>query len=224
MTQNPTKRSAGLVFWWIVSLIPLIGILFSLINPAAFFQTQERYRELIKSFGAFGPIAFVALQALQVIVTPINHYAVGIAGGFLFGPYLGGLLNWIGRMIGHLTAFWISRSLARPLALRFVDEKTISKYDKLVADKYFTLFLIYFLPFFPDDEISYLAGLSRMNFLPFLLVNLLGQVGGSWSLAYVGGGVSKYDWFFWLLVILTAVGFPVIWMLLRRQAKTHEST
>jgi uncharacterized membrane protein YdjX (TVP38/TMEM64 family) len=66
------------------------------------------------------------------------------------------------------------------------------------------------LPFFPDDELSYLAGISGMGFVPFLLANIFGHVGGSWSLAYVGAGVESYDWFFWLIVVCTMFGFGLV--------------
>ena len=218
-----SRRRNTLIFWWVVSLLPIAGIILSLSDPAAFYTSQERYRQIIGAAGLLGPIAFIALQAAQVVFTPINHYAVGVAGGFLFGPSLGGALNWVGRVLGHMVAFLLSRRFARPLVKRRVSDDALLRYDRLIGERPGILFLVYFLPFFPDDEISYLVGLSRMHFSRFMIVNLLGHVGGSWSLAYVGAGVDKYDWFFWSLVGLTIVGFLSIAWLTLRQGKRDAS-
>lgn len=217
------KKKITFTFWLIITILPIIGIIFSLADPISFFATQEEYRTRIEAFGVFGPLFFVLLQAAQVVFTPINHYAVGIAGGFLYGPYIGGCLNWVGRIIGHLIAFLISKKLGRKAVDRFVNPKTIAKYDKYVSNQYLILFLIYFLPFFPDDEISYLAGLSKMDFKKFAITNLLGHTGGSFMLAYIGAGVDRNDPFWWLLVGLTIIGFPLIWWLFLRSKKRTDA-
>ena len=165
------------------------------------------------------PLAFVALQAIQVVVTPISHYSVGVVGGFLYGPYLGGLLNYIGRVIGHLIAFFLARILGRKTAERYVSSKTLERYDKYVSDKSLILFLIYYLPVFPDDEISYLAGLFKMKFKMFLLANLFGHLGGSLGLAYIGSGIDIKDPLFWIITISVLIGFSLVWWLMRRRKK-----
>jgi len=97
------------IFWLIVTIIPIVGIIFSLTDPQSFAQAQDVWRDRIVAFGIFAPLAFIFIQALQVIITPISHYSIGVIGGFLYGPYLGALFNWIGRMIGHIIAFFIAR-------------------------------------------------------------------------------------------------------------------
>jgi uncharacterized membrane protein YdjX (TVP38/TMEM64 family) len=85
-----------------------------------------------------------------------------------------------------------------------LDEKTIKQFDRFVSGKdqkgitpqSLILFLIYFLPLFPDDEISYIVGLSTMSRRHFILANLFGHVGGAVSLAYIGSGVDTSDLYF----------------------------
>lgn len=55
----------------------------------------------------------------------------------------------------------------------------------------FGLFLIYFLPVFPDDEIIYLVGLSKMKFKNFLGATLFGRVGGMFGMAFVGATIAR---------------------------------
>ncbi len=206
------------IFWIIIAVIPIVGLFFGILNPESFQQNQEQLRYKIQLFGIFAPLAFIFFQALQVVIAPISHYTVGISGGFLYGPYVGALLNWIGRVIGHVIAFFIARIAGRKVAEKFVQSKTLKKYDKLVSDKSLILFLIYFLPVFPDDEISYLAGLSKMKFRMFLVANLFGHIGGSLGLAYLGSGINTKDPFFWILTIVTLAGFPIVWNLMKKRS------
>jgi uncharacterized membrane protein YdjX (TVP38/TMEM64 family) len=210
------KKKAAIVFWLVVTIIPIIGILLSITDPQTFDSAQSIWRERIVIFGVLAPIVFILIQALQVIVTPISHYSVGVLGGFLFGPWLGALYNWIGRMIGHVAAFLIARSLGRRIATKFVSKETIDKYDKHVSNKLFTLFIFYWLPLFPDDELSYLAGLSRMDFKKFILVSVFGHIGGSFALAYAGAGIDTSDPIFWGIIIVSLLLFIPLWFTWRK--------
>jgi uncharacterized membrane protein YdjX (TVP38/TMEM64 family) len=211
--------SPSFIFWLIVTVLPIVGIVISLLDPQSFSQAQEIWRDRIIAFGIFAPLAFIFVQALQVVVTPISHYSVGVVGGFLYGPYLGALYNWIGRMIGHIIAFFIARFLGRKIAEKFVKPETLEKYDKYISNKSFILFILYFLPLFPDDELSYLAGLSKMNFRLFFIANFFGHIGGSLGLAYLGSGINTKDTLFLVLTIITLVGFPLLYWLLKKNKK-----
>ena len=212
-----SKKTVGAIFWIAVTSLPIAGLLFAIFDPQTFTDTQDYWRSKIAAAGVFGPLLFVLMQALQVVVTPISHYTIGAIGGFLYGPWIGGLLNWVGRIIGHLTAFFLARTIGRPVVNRFVAPETIEKYDRYVSDKSLVLFLSYFLPLFPDDEISYLAGLSKMRFRMFFLANMFGHVGGSLGLAYIGSGIDTKDPIFWILFISTLIGFPLFRYLLRKK-------
>jgi uncharacterized membrane protein YdjX (TVP38/TMEM64 family) len=220
---NQTRKIASRVFWVLITIIPIIGLILSFTDPVSFYETQEQFRDKIATIGILAPLFFIILQALQVIITPISHYSVGVAGGFLYGPFLGALLNYIGRVIGHIIAFFIARLLGRKVAEKFVAQKTLEKYDKYVSGQSLILFLIYFLPIFPDDEISYLAGLSKMKFRMFFFANVFGHVGGSLGLAYLGSGIDTKDTLFWVLSVVTLAGFPILWWLMRKRKAQVES-
>jgi uncharacterized membrane protein YdjX (TVP38/TMEM64 family) len=215
--MNSKTKKAGLIFWLIVTIVPVIGLVIGLMSPEGFLETQNIWRDRVVSFGVLAPLGLVLIQVLQVVIAPINHYVIGVLGGFLFGPYFGGLLNYIGRTIGHVIAFFIARFAGRRVAERFVSIETLNKYDRYVSDKSVLLFLAYFLPVFPDDEISYIAGLSKMDTKKFIAANLFGQVGGSLGLAYIGAGISTRDTLFWVLFTSSFIAFVLFWWLSRRK-------
>lgn len=216
------KRKIGKAFWLFVTIVPIVAIVWGMFCPTDYHGLQNTWRSHFATLGCLAPLAFVLIQALQVVITPISHYTVGVLGGFLYGPFYGGFLNYIGRLLGHMTAFFLARRFGRSWILRFVDESVIRKYDHYVGgDKEFgpqvlILFLVYFLPLFPDDEVSYFVGLSKMSRRSFFLANLFGHVSGSLSLAYIGSGIDTKDVLFWILFIVTLLGFPILWFLMKR--------
>ncbi len=194
------------IIWYLLIIIPIILIILGYIFPSSFFSSQDKIRDYVLSFGSLAPLIFILIQALQVISTPISHYAVGIVGGFVFGLWYGFLLNYIGRIIGHLAAFYIGRKYGRKIIGKVVKKETMQKYDKIFDKGKLVLFLMYFLPLFPDDELSYLAGISSMKSKIYIPIMLMGHIGGSLSLAYIGNGISIKDPLFIFLSLITLIG------------------
>jgi len=186
---------------FVAGLAPFLGLLvYAHFQPLGIFGSAEELRVYVLGFGVWAWLVFLALQILQVIVTPINHMVVGIAGGFIFGFWWGFLLNWVGRVIGHAIAFAVARNFGRPLVKKMIGEDTLSKYDNFCRKGGpVSLALMYFMPLFPDDELSYIAGISDMNYKVFLLAAFFGHIGGSTGNALLGAGIAGKDK--WLLVI-----------------------
>lgn len=193
--------------WYLLTFIPIILLVLGYIFPYQFFGNQETIRTFVGQFGIFSPLAFIILQILQVIITPFSHYAVSIAGGFIFGVWQGFIYNWIGRVIGTAIAFYLARYLGRKIIKHVVKEETIKKYDHFFEKGKLLLFLAYFLPLFPDDELSYLAGFSAISPRIFLSLMAIGHISGSLSLAYLGSGIkSAKEPLFIILSLITLIG------------------
>lgn len=78
---------------------------------AIFYSSKRALREYLKSFGADAPLAFVAIQALQVVVSPIPGELTGVLGGYLFGTWLGFAYSTVGLTVGSIMAFLLARWL-----------------------------------------------------------------------------------------------------------------
>lgn len=193
------------LLWYSLTIIPIILLVLGYVYPSSFFSNQEQIRKFIEPYGILAPAMFIILQILQVVVTPISHYAVGLAGGFIFGTWYGFVLNYTGRVIGTLIAFYLGRRFGRKLIKRVVKPETLNKYDKLFDRGKLVLFLMYFLPLFPDDELSYLAGFSSMRARVFIPIMLLGHIGGSLGLAFLGSGLSYKNPLFIIFSIITLI-------------------
>jgi len=194
------------IIWYLLTIIPIVLLILGYIFPLSFFSSQEQIRAFIEGFGVWAPLMLILIQILQVVLTPMSHYVVGIVGGFLFGVWKGFLYNFIGRVIGTAIAFYLGRKFGRRIIQHVVKPETLQKYDKLFDKGKLILFLMYFLPLFPDDELSYLAGFSSMRAKVFIPIMILGHISGSLSLAYIGNGISVKDPLFILLSLITLIG------------------
>lgn len=195
----------GKIIWYLLVIIPIVLLILGYIFPNTFFSSQEQVRIFIQSFGTWAPIIFILIQIFQVVITPLNHYAVGIVGGFVFGTWKGFIYNWTGRVIGTLIAFWIARKIGRRIIKHVIKKKNLNKYDNLFEKGNLVLFAMYFLPLFPDDELSYLAGVSSINPRIFTIIMAIGHIGGSLSLAYIGSGISLTDPLFIVLSLASLI-------------------
>ena len=113
--------------WYSLTIIPIILLIIGYLYPLSFFGSQEAIRDFVSQFGIFAPLVFITLQILQVIITPFSHYAVSIAGGFIFGIWQGFIYNWIGRVIGTAIAFYLARIFGRKIIKHVVKKETIQK-------------------------------------------------------------------------------------------------
>lgn len=160
----------------------------------------------ILGFGNFAPVVFVLLQALQVVLAPIPGGIIGVVGGLAFGGFLGSILGIIGITLGSIIAFFIARKFGRPAVAYFVDKKNLAKFDDFfVKNGAFTLFMIYILPFFPDDLFCYFAGLSKMDFKKFLIVTIVGRGINAIYLAYFGSELGFMMWHLWIFFVIMAI-------------------
>lgn len=121
----------------------------------------EHLRVLLAGFGPFAPLAFVALQAAQVLVAPIPGPALALASGYLFGWQLGTFYSMLGVMIGSALAITLARRYGRPAVERFVAADTLARFDDFLdARGQLGLFIIMLFPGFPDDVLCFVAGLT----------------------------------------------------------------
>ncbi|MGD9740229.1 MAG: TVP38/TMEM64 family protein [Bauldia sp.] len=187
--------AAGFVF------VPLLG------DP-------ERIGELIGRAGPWGPILFVVIQAFQVVAAPVPGQITGLASGYLFGWALGTVYCAIGGTIGCTLVFILSRRLGRPFVETFISRKALQRFDYLAdSGGAVALFLIFLVPIFPDDVISYIAGLTRIPLHRLVLVALFGRLPGYVVYAVAGERAAAADHtvLIALAVLSVAVGLLLYW-------------
>lgn len=170
------------------------------------FESAESLQRYVASFGAWAPLAFFALQFLQVIISPIPGSITTLVGGLLFGFFYGFVLSFAAVFIGSLGAFLIGKKFGRPLVERIAGKHIVEKYMESVSSRQRILLILMFLfPFFPDDMLCLIAGLSAMNLPSFALTVILTRPWGLLFSALVGSGVIAIPSWGWIVIGVVAI-------------------
>lgn len=156
---------------------------------------RHQLKEIISSYGAYSPLAFILLQAIQVIVAPIPGGAIEFLGGYLFGVKLGFIYSMIGLLYGSWVAFGLARVFEKLAVERFVSPQTRGKFDYLIGHEGVILsFLLFLIPGFPKDALCYLLGLTPMHMGIFLAISTLGRIPGTLLACLQGGKAFDHQY------------------------------
>ncbi|HEY3066198.1 MAG TPA: VTT domain-containing protein, partial [Methylomirabilota bacterium] len=83
----------------------------------------------------------------------------------------------------------------------------------LEAEGAIICFILYLVPGFPKDIISYLFGISPMPFWVFAVVSTLGRLPGTVISSYVGAHVAEQQYIYALVFValVAAIGLPLFY-------------
>ena len=180
-----------LVVWLVWADHPSIRFLVRL------YQDKHFLKQTVRSWGWMAPLVFMAIQALQVIISPIPGEITGPVGGALFGTLWGVIYSTIGLTVGTLFCFWVGRKWGEPLIRSWLSEHHWNRMSFILeAEGAILCFILYLIPGFPKDIISYLFGLSPMPFWVFALVSTVGRLPGTWMSSYFGAHVAEQQYIY----------------------------
>jgi uncharacterized membrane protein YdjX (TVP38/TMEM64 family) len=186
------------------------------------FLDRKRLAALVKSYGSFSPLIFVALQIFQVLFAPIPGEVTGFIGGFLYGNFFGVLYSTIGLGLGSWLAFVFARWAGQPLVERIVSYKMIQRFDYLMAHQgTWIAFLLFLVPGFPKDYLCYILGLGHMDLRTFLIISTVGRFLGTLLLTIQGDLVRDKNYLVLGIVIGLSLLGLLIGYLFRGKLETH---
>ncbi|MFQ5830085.1 MAG: TVP38/TMEM64 family protein [Candidatus Methylomirabilia bacterium] len=219
MGQLSTKQRWG-VSLAILGLLVAFGI-YEISTEAAIYRFVQRLATeqgfLQETLGAWGwgaPLIFISVQAFQVILSPIPGEASGILGGYLFGLSLGFTYSTIGLTAGTALAFLIGRALGASVLRRYISLPLWARRGRIVeAEGTILVFVIYLIPGFPKDIVSYLLGVSPIPAWRFVVASALGRVPGTWVLSAEGSktAAGEYTEVALLAALVVAVAVPLFY-------------
>jgi uncharacterized membrane protein YdjX (TVP38/TMEM64 family) len=195
-----------LIVWLVVTDAPIIRFVVRL------YRDKHFLKDIVASWGWMAPLVFVAIQALQVVISPIPGEVTGPVGGALFGTWWGLVYSSIGLTLGTLLCFGVGRRWGEPLVRPWLSEHHWNRMSFILeAEGAILCFILYLIPGFPKDIMSYLFGLSPMPFWVFALVSTLGRVPGTWISSYFGANVAQQQYVYAavFIALIMAVCLPI---------------
>lgn len=209
-TAIPSRTFASLRLLKLVLLLALILVVYAaaswldigkLLHP-------EKIAAHLQAAGPFGPLLFMLLMAMAVVISPIPSLPLDLAAGATFGVTQGTVYAVIGAEIGAILSFLIGRVLGREALNKIL--RTEITFCRRCSDRHLVLFvfLARLLPIFSFDLVSYGAGLTNMSLRAFAVATLLGMIGPTFLLTYAGSQVISGEG------VLIVLGFVMVALLL----------
>ncbi len=154
-------------------------------NPAAF-------KTFILSFGILAPLGLIFLQAIQTTISIFPSQITTILAGYLFGPLLGLLYSIIGAILGSAAVFSLSHAYGKKLAVKLFEKREMVHFNHYFKQKKeWAVFIARVIPIFPNDLVSFTAGLTTISTRNFTLVSTLGFIIQMTILTYFGHSLSE---------------------------------
>jgi uncharacterized membrane protein YdjX (TVP38/TMEM64 family) len=123
----------------------------------------------VEGFGWWGPVIFVAGYAIATVAM-VPGTVLTLAAGAIFGIGWGFIWVLTGATLGAISAFLVSRYLARGLVERHLLDSRFRAVDAAVGEEGFKIVaLLRLSPIFPFNVLNYALGLTRVRFRDYAL-------------------------------------------------------
>ncbi|MEM8530780.1 MAG: TVP38/TMEM64 family protein [Chloroflexota bacterium] len=149
---------------------PLVQQMFS----AASMNAMADY---LRGFGLWTLVVSLIMMILQAVIAPLPSTLIIGANGVIFGVWQGVLLSWFGVLAGASMSYWLARWLGREFIIRWLGTKHMQQVDQMSErDGFWIVLMARLIPIISLDVISYLAGLSRMEYWRFIIASAIGML------------------------------------------------
>ena len=184
-------------------------------------ETDEEKMNALKSIidgaGAWSMLVYVLVQILQVVILPLPAFVCYFPGTLIWGPGIATLLASAGVLIGSVICYFLGKLFGRRAVEWIAGKEATDKYANYLGKRGKGLFVIMqILPFFPDDILCLIAGLTGMNFIFFLatmiivrpaIVAIYCYMGSGDIIPFSGWGIPVWIAIFAVCIVLAVLSF-----------------
>lgn len=180
-------------------------------------RKPEDLRDLLNSYGWKGILVFMGIQMLQVVVAAIPGEFVQLAGGYIYGTWLGTLYSLIGIVLGSVLVFFIARLLGYPVVRLLVSQKQLEKFNFMINSKKSeaAMFILFLIPGIPKDILTYIAGITPVKPIKFFAIITMGRIPALLASSYIGSSTQKGNYGIVIILSVAAVILFVAGILLK---------
>jgi len=188
--QSLQKKSMGK--WVIVALI-LLGIAVFSFFDLGQYMTLEALKENKDALKAYTQenylltvVLFVAIYAIQTGLSLPGATILTLAGGFLFGTFLGAFFVNLGATSGSVLAFMAARYLFRDSIEQKFGKRLAGIQSGFTDNGFNYLLTLRLIPLFPFFLVNLSAGMTRIKLSTYAIATAIGILPG--SLVYTNAG------------------------------------
>lgn len=156
---------------------------------AVLVENRDRLSSLAAHWGALAAVLYIAAYGTAVALSVPGAAALTIAGGFLFGKWLGALCAVIGATLGATGVFLAART-----GLTGLVQRAGPLVGKLEAgfrkDAFSYLLVLRLMPIFPFWLVNLVPALVGVKLRSYVIATFLGIIPASFVFASLGSGLG----------------------------------
>ncbi|MFN2153519.1 MAG: TVP38/TMEM64 family protein [Anaerolineales bacterium] len=213
---------------WLKIALAILGVAAALYWRTQLFEiiamigNREAIVAYLEQYGILGPLVLFVILGLQVFLAIIPGHAFIVAGGYIYGLLIGALITQTSTVIASQLAFLLARRYGYSLVHRMAPEAVIARWDHLAQSQGGLFFFFAFiLPIFPNDLMSFIAGLSTISARKFFVANFFGRLPCAIFVTLIGSHGFEMPLSFWVVMVLVIVGLCLVWKSLSNQIQKH---
>ncbi len=217
MEKNKRKKLYKTILYILLAFMA-VGLYAYLYRKYGVFKTPEEVRSFVLKYGPYGSLVYILLQTIQIVVFFLPGEIFQIAGGYIFGTFLGGVLSLLGILIGSTIAYWLAHIFGRAFVHKILSKKDLWMLEKLEAlgskaeDRKrlnAVVLFLYLIPGVPKDILAYICGISEITFKNFILYSVVGRMPALFISLYFG---EKFSLDNLTLLIIIAVIMSILFV------------
>ncbi len=173
-------------------------------------KNPKDIKSMLISYKKCGVLAFFLLQIVQVVAFFVPGEIIQIAGGYIYGVFLGTLFSIIGITLGSIIIYYLANVIGKDFVDKLIRKKKLQFVEKALNQNRisYTIFFMYLIPGVPKDILGYICGMLNVDFKKYIIYSTLGRIPGILMSAYFGAKLYTGDKN--LLVILAVISIALL--------------
>lgn len=128
--------------------------------------------EYLRSFGIWAILVSILLNVIQTFGIFIPSLALSGANALVFGPFFGGVISWLGEVLGASLSF---------LAFRFIIKKPVQNKFMWLSHfqgkkAFYGVLITRLLPAVPSGAVNLIFATSSITMISFITATALGKI------------------------------------------------
>ena len=152
--------------------------------------TPQKIQAMLRTSGAWGPIAFVLTFAILQSLAVSAHIFI-VSASLVWPAEFAVLLSWLGTLGSGLISFFFARYVARDWVQQRIPPKIQSYDSRLEKSGFITVLLLRFI-LFTSPVLQLGLGISSVKFRDFLLGTAIGNLPTVLVVTFASGAIVAW--------------------------------
>jgi len=145
----------------------------------------------VRAHPVLSVLVYVAVYIAAITLSLPAALVLTVTGGFLFGPWLGGVSACLGASLGATVVFLISRLTVGDALEKGVSPRVKALEEGIKKDAFFYLLTLRLIPVTPFWLVNVAAGLLSIRLSTYVTATVIGIFPASLIYAGIGSGLGK---------------------------------